>query len=132
LLSLVEDLSSKWRGRIESHIDEVIGAPETELLVYQIAREAVLNAVRHSNASVIRVRLFSESERICLVVSDDGRGFFPEEVDVGQHFGLEIMKERAHLARGNLEVRSRPQRGTQIIGDFPVGIGLQNDPSETT
>jgi len=119
LLSLVDDLSSTWKGRIECHIEEVDGPPEIQLLVYQIGREALLNAVRHSNASLIEVRLFLESERICLVVADDGLGFLPEVVDVDQHFGVEIMKERARLAGGQLELRSRPQLGTQVIGRFP-------------
>jgi signal transduction histidine kinase len=117
---LADDLASKWEGRLEAHIEETGGTPEIQLLVYQIAREALHNAIRHSEGSLIQVRLFRDGDHIALLVADDGRGFRPEAVDPDQHFGLEIMRERAILAGGTVEITSRPAEGTQIVGIFPA------------
>jgi signal transduction histidine kinase len=117
---LVADLSSTWKGRIEAHAEEAGGTPEVQLLVYQIAREALLNAVRHSRGSSIQIRLFRDGGDIGLLVMDDGQGFQVEAVDPDQHFGLEIMRERAHLAGGTLEINSRSGEGTKIVGVFPA------------
>ncbi len=117
---LVEDVSSGAAQRIEASIDEVGGAPATELLIYQIAREALKNAVRHSSASRIYVQLARDGDVISLLVEDDGRGFIPGDVDADQHFGLLLMLERAQLAGGRLTVRSRAGHGTQVHGLFPI------------
>ncbi len=116
---LVDDLAGSWGGRIEAHIEETGGTPEVQLLLYQIAREALQNATRHSRGSLIQVRLFQDGEHVGLLVTDDGLGFSPEAVDPDQNFGLEMMKERAYLAGGVLDVNSRPGKGTQIVGIFP-------------
>jgi len=66
--SLVNDISDTRSGRVEGHIEQVGGDPRVQLLIYQIAREALQNAVRHSGASLIQVRLFRDSEGIGLLV----------------------------------------------------------------
>jgi len=119
LRSLLADLSGTWTGRIEGQIQDVDADPRIQLLVYQIAREAIQNAVKHSGASALEVSLYRDSDGIGLVVSDDGCGFVTEMVDTTRHFGLEIMRERARLAKGWIEASSRLGAGTRIAGFFP-------------
>jgi signal transduction histidine kinase len=57
--------------------DGVHGAPISLLLVYQVAREAIRNAVTHSKAGTISVLLDGSDKEIGLVVEDDGVGFIP-------------------------------------------------------
>ena len=60
--------------------------------------------------------------RIHLSVADDGQGF--EQLDafseVGGHFGLLGMRERAERLGGELELRSTPGHGTQVEVKVPL------------
>jgi signal transduction histidine kinase len=51
---------------------------------------------------------------ILLVVEDDGAGFDPELLHDERHFGLELMKERARVLGGVIELRSSPGCGTTV------------------
>ena len=55
-----------------------------------------------------------------LTVSDDGRGFDPEEVDKNSHFGLQLMAERVEAVGGSVLVTSSPGAGTTIAASIPL------------
>ncbi|MBK5117714.1 MAG: sensor histidine kinase, partial [Thermoleophilia bacterium] len=82
------------------------------LVTYRVAQEALSNAVRHSGAEHIRVRLVANESGLELRVSDDGAGFSFDESDAG--LGIPGMRERALLVGGELEIESRPQLGTRV------------------
>ena len=105
---------------------EIQGSRVSQLLVYQVAREAVRNAIRHTNANTIRVSVEGDESHIGLVVEDDGFGFVPALVDRNKHFGLELMRERAELAGGILQVDSKLGIGTIVSVHIPTGR-LEND-----
>jgi signal transduction histidine kinase len=106
--------------RIDLELDELEVAPMVQLLAYQVAREALRNAVRHAQATRVRVRLFQESSYLKLIVTDNGRGFDPAAVDTRQHFGLQLMKERIELFGGDFFVDSRAGAGTNLVARFPT------------
>lgn len=87
-------------------------AEEIQLVLYRVAQEAIANAVQHSGARSVIVRLVRETGRVVLTVSDDGEGFVYDEVPKG--LGLEGMRERALLAGGKLSIESRPGAGTRV------------------
>ena len=88
-------------------------AAAREALV-RIGREALVNAARHGEAQLIRVRLASDRATELEIV-DDGTGFDTEEPCRDRtRFGLVSMRERAPLLGGDLLVRSQPGRGTQV------------------
>ncbi|HEV2236599.1 MAG TPA: GAF domain-containing sensor histidine kinase, partial [Ktedonobacterales bacterium] len=68
--------------------------PRLEVGLYRIISEALTNVERHAHAARARVRLTITPDRVRCTISDDGRGFNPEEVPEG-HFGLVGMNERA-------------------------------------
>jgi ligand-binding sensor domain-containing protein/signal transduction histidine kinase len=90
----------------------------------RIAQESVNNAVRHGKATQVRIALAFESNQIRLTVSDDGRGFVPDDQDhapdTGEHLGLLTMRERAARVRGNLAIISSPGHGTTIETSVPL------------
>jgi two-component system NarL family sensor kinase len=101
------------RVEVEGPVRRLSSDVETELL--RIAQEAVSNAVKHAQAHHIVLRLCYEGDAVKLSVSDDGRGFDPDQVPAGRagHFGLVGMQERA-ARLGTLEIRSRPGEGTEV------------------
>jgi signal transduction histidine kinase/ligand-binding sensor domain-containing protein len=120
LRHLTEDSGLRVSVRVEGPARRLPAEVERNLL--RIAHEAVTNAVRHSGARALEVHLRFEAGAVCLVVRDDGRGFEPEAFlrgPRGEHFGLIGMQERALLARGDLDIHSRPGAGTTILCRLP-------------
>jgi PAS domain S-box-containing protein len=88
--------------------------------VYRIAQEALTNAVKYSRASKINMRLRRDHDAAAeLVVRDNGSGFKPDQRRL-EGRGLGIMKHRARLIDGVLEVATRPGHGTTIRCRFPL------------
>jgi signal transduction histidine kinase len=97
--------------------------PERELVVYQIAREALTNSARHARAKTIWLSLVSRSDRFETVIEDDGCGFNMNGPSGHLHFGLQLMKERAASIGAELEVRSSPGSGTVVRLMFELDSG---------
>jgi ligand-binding sensor domain-containing protein/two-component sensor histidine kinase len=91
-------------------------APKVEEHLLRVGREAVSNAVRHAQARVIRLELLYSDDEITLKVSDDGRGFDPQEAvhPTGAHWGMATMHERAQAIGGRLRLVSHPGGGTNL------------------
>jgi signal transduction histidine kinase len=53
---------------------------------------------------------------------DSGVGFEPGRVDQGNHFGLQLMKERVESRGGRLVVESQLGRGTTIAATVPLRL----------
>jgi len=87
---------------------------EVEYNLLRIAQEAVLNAVKHSNARTLQVTLNSSAERLALIVNDDGAGFDCSDSAPVGHYGLIGMKERAAQIGADLDIKSTPGQGTTI------------------
>src|SRR5918995_511557 len=85
--------------------------PEVQLVLYRVAQEALSNAVRHSGADRIGVRVRRADGRMELTVSDNGRGFSFDEAGGG--LGILGVRERALLVGGELGIESRPA-GTTV------------------
>ena len=86
---------------------------DIEIAFFRIAQEAVNNALRHSHAKNIRLKLSLQDQKLTLVVEDDGCGFdIPAAANKGM--GLSTMKERAKAIGGELEIASQAGQ-TRII-----------------
>jgi signal transduction histidine kinase len=83
--------------------------------VLRIVQEALQNALRHSRAEHVMVRMSSENGHLLLEVSDDGIGFDPDAAELrSKHLGLTSMEERARLLGGRLAIRSAHGTGTTV------------------
>lgn len=98
---------------------------DTRAAAFRVVREAVANAVRHSQAQTLRVEGRRVLDDVVLEVVDDGVGFDPESTpkrtgDRRTHLGLVVLRERAMLCGGDVVVTSRPGNGTRVQVRFPV------------
>jgi signal transduction histidine kinase len=91
--------------------------PSVELVLYQVAREALVNAARHSKADTVWLSLKNWADGAELRVMDNGIGFDPRR-RVEKHFGLELMSERTVSAGGQFEIDSYPGHGALIVATF--------------
>ncbi len=99
---------------------EHLPLPERDREVFRIAQEALNNALSHSGAEHIDVRVETVDEMLRLTVADDGAGFDPGSAALrSRRLGLTSMEERARAAGGTLEIRSGPGEGTAIVLEVP-------------
>jgi PAS domain S-box-containing protein len=93
------------------------GAPlklpiETLDHIYRLAQEGLTNALRHADASLIRVRLDIQQTTVTLEILDDGVGL--QEAASSTGMGLKLMRYRANVLGGHVRVAPAPTRGTHL------------------
>jgi len=117
--SFAEDMTKGLQTRIETHVVEVSLPPPIQLLIYQIAREAAMNALKHAEADTIWITLQEKDDGVELQIRDDGKGFDTSAPPPEGHFGSVMMKERAQVTGGTFSIESEPGSGTTITATFP-------------
>ena len=80
---------------------------ETALHLYRIAQEAANNAKRHGHATQIDISLRQSNETMILAIEDNGSGISHEAKKSGGGMGLAIMKYRAMMIGGTVEIKRR-------------------------
>ena len=99
--------------------------------IYSIGREALTNALRHSQASRIEVELEYASDKLRVLVRDNGVGFDPKILQFGRdgHWGLSGMRERAKRIGARLRVLTREAAGTEVELTLPGRVAYILKPS---
>ena len=90
-----------------------VANPEIAGHLYRIAQESVNNSLKHAGCSEIRLGLESRDGAIVLEVDDDGEGF-DDQNPGGDGIGIRVMRYRARLMNGELEIGSAPAGGARI------------------
>ena len=105
--------------------DAILLDAAAESALVGITREALTNAVKHSNATRIAVELdFAKGGAVRVVVSDDGIGFDPSAARTDS-YGLISMQERAARSRVALTFVTEPGAGTTIVASWsPESVEL--------
>jgi signal transduction histidine kinase len=89
-----------------------------------LTQEAVNNAIKHAQATTIRVRVSHTVDQAMLRIEDDGIGFdlaaIRANYETRGSFGLLNIEERARLVNGTAELRSAPGHGTSIEVRVPL------------
>jgi signal transduction histidine kinase len=118
LQGLTRDLSLAYGLNIAFSSDGELSplSAEVNLCLFRVAQESLSNALKHSGAASIAVRLCrgENGNAIRLMVIDDGTGFDPQQVRTDS-LGLISMRERLRLVDGELLINSSPNRGTEVI-----------------
>jgi two-component system sensor histidine kinase UhpB len=106
-------------------------APNVALTCFRIVQQALGNAVQHSDARNLWVRLTSSSDRLTVAIRDDGVGFdvdnaLAHAIDAGS-IGLSSMRERALMSGGHFDIQSSIGQGTRIRASFPLEVAGATD-----
>ncbi len=86
---------------------------EVKTALYRITQETLNNVAKHARATQVTVSLNNQSDQVKLTISDNGRGFNPNQVTSG-HFGVDIMHERAKAVHAELQIDSQLEHGTTV------------------
>ena len=95
--------------------------PATEITLFRIAQEALVNVAKHARATEAAIALEAGPDKVIMTLSDNGCGF-----DAAAHLsrvsislGMVSMRERAEAIGGRLRVESAPGRGTRVTVETP-------------
>ncbi len=86
---------------------------EHRQFIFLIFKEALNNALKYSNCTVVDFKVLTEKSRLKIILADNGTGFDLDNHKDGN--GLKNMRERANKINGNLDIESRPGKGTKLI-----------------
>jgi signal transduction histidine kinase len=114
-------VDGRWRCRFQSdRIPEnrISSRAKHELL--RIAQEAMHNAARHANPTLIRLTLRWRTPNVVLQITDNGKGIPADRSQKCEGFGLRNMRKRAEAINARFEVRTGPDRGTSITVTVPI------------
>jgi signal transduction histidine kinase len=89
---------------------------QIEIAAYCVISEALTNAAKHADASVVGVQAVAVDGVLRIEVRDDGRG----GADVGAGSGLVGLKDRVEALRGTLRIDSPPGEGTVLHTMLPI------------
>jgi PAS domain S-box-containing protein len=116
------EISEKAGVRVEFRED---GIPQTlsneaSIALFRILQQALRNAVDHSGAKRVEIRLWEQFNEVHLTVKDPGKGFDLSAAMQGTGLGLTSMRERARLVDGEVAIDSKPMGGTTIHARVPL------------
>ena len=121
--TLVAGIEARCNVRVRAHLHLEEPLPLGEVAaghVYRIVQEALTNAVRHSGAREVCVRLQTARGELHLRVDDDGRGFLPPPADSPGGLGLKIMRYRAQMLGGSLVIAWGANGGASVRCSCPL------------
>jgi signal transduction histidine kinase len=129
--SMLDDLglipALKWQAResakrtsmdvsVATELDSDDLPDEYKTCIYRVVQEALHNCARHSHATAVRIRVEQKTDRLILIIQDDGQGF-----DAGQMKGLGLLgiQERVTRLGGKSSVHSKPGGGAILSVELP-------------
>ncbi|WP_168412925.1 sensor histidine kinase [Bacillus salacetis] len=90
-----------------------------EVALFRLIQESVQNALKHSEAAEILVKLEITKEKVTVIIKDNGKGFDIKEKKSGS-FGIMGMKERVEILDGEMSIDSKVGSGTVILVQVPL------------
>ncbi|GAA0428370.1 histidine kinase [Virgibacillus sp. AGTR] len=89
-----------------------------EIAFFRLVQEALQNAVKHAEASLIQVKLEIAKNNLTMIIKDNGKGFDPS-MKRDKSFGLIGMRERVEMLEGKMDIKSMIGKGTTISIKVP-------------
>jgi signal transduction histidine kinase len=126
LQQLAKTVEQQWHLRVELRMDG-FDAPVPAVLareIYQIIREGLVNAARHSHASIVEVDLKTADHDVRVTVSDNGfgfpfRGYYDDAALTSTGLGPAVIKSRVASLGGILDIDSS-ESGARLEVTLPL------------
>ena len=101
--------------KLELHAERRL-PKQIEVAAYYVVSEALTNAAKHANASVVNVELDTRDTILQLAIRDDGIG----GADRRRGSGLVGLSDRIEALGGTLHVSSPAGNGTTLLIEIPL------------
>ncbi|CAM2765470.1 nitrate/nitrite two-component system sensor histidine kinase NarQ [Vibrio mytili] len=128
LHEMVNNLSEQTPAQIV--LDNQLSSTELDahqqVHLLQLIREAVVNAMKHAQATKIQIQCVDNNGHVRVSIEDDGIGFAHQENKIN-HYGMSIMQERAERLQANLEIAASTNNGCVVKLEFMNNKGPNSD-----
>lgn len=116
LTELIDRVNTLGRVKCGLECPQPVAVPDPFVAghLYRIVQEAVNNAVKHSHAKTVTVRLSTSATELRLEITDDGNGL-PEPHGKATGLGLGVMQHRANVIGATLTIDSKRGEGVTIL-----------------
>ncbi len=123
----IEEFRRNTGIRVAAALDRraVVTDPEVATALFRILQEALANAARHAQATLVVVRLRALGDVLRLTVVDNGVGVPPDRLCSPASTGLAGMRERGVAVGGTVTIRTGPTRGTTVTARAPLKEGSE-------
>lgn len=122
-MSHIKDLEIKF---VHRNMDKFsLGA--YEIFIYRIAQEGLTNILKHAQASRVEIKLLCNKHRFSLEIKDNGKGFEPKKMKNATGAGVILMRERAAMINGDLQLTSRSGKGIVLKLTLPMEVKDKNE-----
>ena len=99
--------------------ENIILDAKTAHEIIQIIKEALHNSLKHSGVNEAVCRITQTEKQLTIQISDQGRGFNPQQIQEG-HYGIKGIEERTAAMDGNLLIKSESGQGTLLKIKIPL------------
>lgn len=126
LLKALEEETDRIRQADQFELRyEVKGSPvfmdsNKELIIFRIIQEAFNNVIKHARATAVQLQLDFCPEQLQILIADNGKGFSPAHHQNRGNAGLKNMETRVNILKGEMQVFSSPETGTNLIFTIPI------------
>ncbi|WP_143051171.1 sensor histidine kinase [Amycolatopsis pretoriensis] len=96
-------------------------SPGVAISVYRIVQESLTNVLKHAGPASVRVEIVHRARYLDVKITDDGLGLRAE--GGLSSYGIDGMRERAHLYGGTFDAGPRPEGGFSVVASLPTGRG---------
>ncbi|KHE73262.1 hypothetical protein LD39_00210 [Halobacillus sp. BBL2006] len=104
--------------RFEAEMDQ-----EHILAIFRIVQELLTNAMKHSDAKIVKLSLSEDDDQVVLLYSDNGKGMdFSFQRDLFSHIGLSGIEQRVNGLNGSMKIETAPGEGFKAIISFPIAV----------
>jgi signal transduction histidine kinase len=123
LLDLLREVAGHTSLRIRWHAAEAVRLPAgVAVLLSRGVREALTNVVRHADSDQAEIHVRRDGDTITVEITDDGKGFAPEEVPDHRYGVTRSLVDRMARAGGTARVISSPGMGTTVRMTYPLSV----------
>ncbi|WP_226583531.1 sensor histidine kinase [Halobacillus litoralis] len=107
--------------RFDAYLDQ-----ERILAIFRVVQELLTNAMKHSEAKIVKLSLSNDDNQVILLYSDNGKGMnsFVKR-DLFSHIGLSGIEQRVNGLNGNIEIETAPGEGFKTIITFPYKVNKE-------
>jgi len=134
LVEAVRELMAQWMQQTGIIAKLQVEGQQTlpitvEEALFRVVQEALSNVARHSNATLVRMKLSMLDDTVTLTIDDNGQGFDSTQQKHG--VGLLSMQERMKALGGDVRVESSPGKGTHVVA-YCEKLGVPTNNSVST
>ena len=101
----------KYNGHQIDQVGKIL-KPDVRQNLYFIFKEAITNAIKHSNGDEVKIKLYKENERLILSIKDNGT---PGTQLPSDGLGLASIKSRAKMINGSVSIQTSPNYEVRVV-----------------